>query len=281
MGLVFFYRLIINLNIMPLGDKLKAFCMGECTKGRKTHQIIGECSGITFKIPNDIVDDWIGKHIYDESLDYSDEIDIKSSDYISDGSPLQDDKSITLYYQIIQCGGCDYISFRKAYSIDENINNFEDEEDNEQMLLKIEMIDRKFYPERRENLWYPIVIPSRVSVKLKMMYQNSIKAYNRDLFILSSVGFRAVIEGICKYLLQEHNITIRGRPSLMTVITKLHNEKIIDDYLFKILDGSKLIGNKAIHQINIPTNEELNKLREAVEYFIRETFEKRDLADKF
>src|SRR5690606_37671707 len=88
-------------------------------------------------------------------------------------------------YQIIQCMGCDTISFRKLYN-DASNQQYETEDATVQEL----------FPKRGAHS-KPIKAYRNLPIDIKKVYQETIDAYNNKLLLLTSVGIRAILEAIC------------------------------------------------------------------------------------
>ena len=133
-------------------------------------------------------------------------------------------------YQIIECNGCDSITYR-------SIDFFPDFLDMDESTGKWTVSNGKtfenYFPERLENSMVEkriIGIPNL----LKRAYQEVLQCYNSDLRILCSAGLRAMIEGICNYY-QINGQTLKDR------IDALGKNGLISTELSKSLHAHRFI----------------------------------------
>jgi len=173
-------------------------------------------------------------------------------------------------WQILQCEGCEYTSFRKVILDSDCI-------DGEGKPIEQETL----YPERGEDKLSVKDIPG-VSFELDSLYTETIKAYNSKMHLLCAAGLRAIIEGICL----EKNV----RNGLITKIDKSGNEetKRSKDLQGKIaglaekgfltekhaesLNELRFLGNEALHELERLSVEELKLAIEIVEHTIENIF---------
>jgi len=158
-------------------------------------------------------------------------------------------------YQIIQCDGCKDITFRRMYS-DAQIAQYADGDDRwSETLYPL----RTFHTRKAKNI-------SHFPEKLRIIYLETIEAFNNKMFILCSAGLRALIEGIC---LDKHisgkEITRRPGKYLTTLnhkIDALKAEGILTEGNRLALHELRFLGNEALHELNVP---DLNDLIIAID----------------
>lgn len=149
-------------------------------------------------------------------------------------------------YQIIQCNGCDTISFRTAHYSTENIYHIEGEENGfNDLFLEAE----EFYPspyisrEPIENLgWLPSCIPP--------IYSETLQALNNNQRILAGIGIRAILESICK------DLGATGS-TLHKKIDSLVNSKSLALNDANVLKLIKNMGNDAAHDAFLHEHDQL------------------------
>lgn len=142
-------------------------------------------------------------------------------------------------YQIVMCKGCDTVSFRKEWSTSEDW----DPETGDSI------ISEDLFPERsagRRSLDHHWHFPLQVS----KIYQETIKALNSNLPILSAIGLRAIIEAIC------NEQKIDGR-DLKVRIDGLHKAGHLSKTQAEMLHNHRFLGNVAAHEITAPSGKEL------------------------
>ncbi|MFN3444418.1 MAG: DUF4145 domain-containing protein [Bacteroidia bacterium] len=154
-------------------------------------------------------------------------------------------------FQIIQCMGCDAISFRKLYN-DISYQQYEDEDATTQELFPNRGIHSR-----------PIKAYRNLPIDIKKVYQETIDAYNNQLTLLTSVGIRGILEAICiDKAITEGPIK---KTSGKTVISKNLDGKIaglatkghLTNDNAEILHELRFIGNTAVHELSSPSLDEL------------------------
>jgi len=167
-------------------------------------------------------------------------------------------------YQIIECQGCETISFRRVYG-DSEQQDWETGETYE---------DESIYPKRTEDTWDSKDFHN-IPPNLKRIYRETIDCYNQDNLTLCGVGVRALVEGLCKengilngeveYPKNDGTIERKRKNNLQGKINGLHeNEKLTKENA-EILHEHRCLGNEAVHELSRPTKEELSLAIEIIE----------------
>lgn len=177
-------------------------------------------------------------------------------------------------YQIICCRGCDTISFREIGWFSEDINPYTGEP-----LLRIVL-----YPRVSVNdlqLKQVMEIPR----KIRQIYRETIESYNDQNYILCAAGLRAIIEGICaEEAIQDGPITTKGKDGQIKTIRNktlqgkiggLYERNLITENHANILHEHRFLGNEALHELNIPSVEELKLGIEILEHTLENIYELR------
>ncbi|MEJ9219375.1 DUF4145 domain-containing protein [Paenibacillus glucanolyticus] len=161
-------------------------------------------------------------------------------------------------WQVIQCQGCEDISFREVWLTSEDFD--------------------PFTGEASENITlYPLRDKDSISVrrfeglprKLRKIYQEVIESYNNNLLILCAAGLRALVEGICSLeSINERNLQ-KKIEGLFTkgLLTKQHSD---------ILHEHRFMGNSAVHELDMPSKEELSIAIKIIEHTIENLYELRE-----
>ncbi|MEO7714720.1 MAG: DUF4145 domain-containing protein [Capsulimonas sp.] len=89
---------------------------------------------------------------------------------------------------------------------------------------------------------------SKLSEDLKIIYEESISAFNANLNILCTIGIRALVEGICA----DKGFT---RGSLEKKIEDLSS--VVPDNITKCLHSFRFMGNNAAHELKSPSRSDL------------------------
>lgn len=163
-------------------------------------------------------------------------------------------------WEIIECFGCEQVSFCETWINSEDIDYDSG--------IPVEHI--KLYPERKGNdLEFKQfeVLPS----KIKKLYLEAIKTLNMTLYFSCTACLRSIIEAICS------NVGINeGR--IEEKIDKLFEKGFLTKKHAEALHEHRLIGNKALHELQIPTKEELVIAIRIIEHTLENIYE---LQDKF
>ena len=156
-------------------------------------------------------------------------------------------------YQIIRCSGCSTISYR-------NYNYFSEYRD---------VNNNGTWEER-----FP-VIKRRMEKKYKYLpstftriYNEVIMAYNNDSFLLCAAGIRAVLEGICK----DKGIT-DSKLNLFNKIIKMCEQGFVSKQHESTLHKLRFLGNEALHELQEPTQEEIDAALDIIEHIIESLYE--------
>lgn len=139
-------------------------------------------------------------------------------------------------YGVIQCCGCDSVSFRQESSNSENYNPATDEYE-----IKVEI-----YPQKKQGNLDVYLLPAIVGD----IYKETCVAISNNNRILAGAGTRSIIEAICKY----EGIT--GK--LDSKINKLAKAGKISSLEAKYLHAIRFLGNDAIHDFYEPKPEQLS-----------------------
>ena len=148
------------------------------------------------------------------------------------------------YYMIIECAGCEAVSFVEVYSDSEmyNINEHGHQEWES---------EKKIYPyylEKGQVLENIKLVPK----KIRKIYDEAIGALKSNLPLLAAAGLRAVIESICNdQKIPNENV------KLIDKIDLLAKEGIISTREAKRLHPIRFLGNDAIHEIKTPAKNQL------------------------
>lgn len=182
-------------------------------------------------------------------------------------------------WQIIQCKGCDDISFRHMSSNSEDM----DPEDGEPYLTI------KLYPLRGRDI-LPIRGFYNAKPSVRNIYRETIDAYNHGLLLLCAGGLRATIESICNaegIINGPIDKTKTGGPvkiirskDLIGKINGLHEKGLITKKQAEILHEHRYLGNDALHSLDIPSKNSLRIAIEIIEHTLDSLYEITDKAEE-
>ena len=168
---------------------------------------------------------------------------------------------VTYSYQIIQCAGCDSISFRSLTFAPKSL---ERNSDGELVIIDNRSIE-EIYPERRNNLMHEKKIFG-IPFLIRKAYKEVVENYNLGNYILCSAGLRAIVEGICNHF------SIKPK-YLKDRIEDLSKVGLISNELAESLKIHKFLGDKALHTLEIADSEELKASIQLLELTLETVFE--------
>jgi hypothetical protein len=149
-------------------------------------------------------------------------------------------------YQIIECKGCNNIIYR-TLTRDKISTEFSSVNGQSpwKLLERFPLNEKNHLKvKRRDNL----------PEKMNIILSETINSYNNGNFILCATGIRSIIESI--YFDQVRLDGVNSW-SLEKKIIQLAEKGILTKKNSSILHDLRFIGNKAIHQLRIPTENEL------------------------
>jgi len=159
--------------------------------------------------------------------------------------------------QIIQCQGCESVSFRTCST---NSEDYDHDYDSGEP-YSIETIT--YYPGRSagikaiESYLLPPVVQS--------IYQETVLAIENEQSILAGIGIRALIESICKDLNAEGN-------NLHDKINSLHRKAIVTNEGLATLHKLRVLGNDAAHEVKKHTKQQLSLALRIIEHMLDGTY---------
>ena len=160
-------------------------------------------------------------------------------------------------YKIIQCLGCDHISFLKVYSDNSMIRPLDDND--------YEYYDVKnvypYYLEKGSEISNKHYLPE----KIKEIYIETISAFKAKAYLLTAAGLRAIIDAVCNYL------KIKGN-YLADRIDLLHSKGHLTSNESKRLHSIRFLGNDAIHKIQTPKIDQLVALLDIINHLLSNLF---------
>lgn len=148
-------------------------------------------------------------------------------------------------YQIVQCLGCDSVTFRHTSWFTDDVEDTEN-----------------LYPERSKDQKILISLDF-VPGFLVSIHRETVNAFNCKSYRLCSAGLRALIEGICldKGIsggnTLDRNGTIKFSTNLVGKIQGLNENGILTSSNVETLHELRFLGNKALHELQIPLKEDL------------------------
>lgn len=175
-----------------------------------------------------------------------------------------DDQEIQHYlgtykYQIIECNGCETISYRSV----DYFPTFGELNKEGKIVISNSKTFETFYPERIKDQLAERKIVNLPTI-IRKAYREVIDAYNFDQNILCAAGLRAIVEGICAHY-KINSKTLGEKIDLLN--------PLIGKELSEALKIHKSLGNYALHRLDIPEKVELEEAIHLVEHSLETLFE--------
>ena len=175
-------------------------------------------------------------------------------------------------YQIVQCLGCETVSFRHVswFSEDEIPEAGEDG------------ITVRLYPKRDAN---SIVQKNfhNIPTILRRIYGEVIECHNNGCLTLCAAGLRGIVEGICvDQAITDGPLVVKKKggktetircDNLEAKIFGLCERGILTRPSAEALHGHRFLGNAAMHELMRPSMDELKLAIEIVEHTLEELYE--------
>lgn len=157
-------------------------------------------------------------------------------------------------YQIIQCLGCEAVSFRNRYESTEDFN-WDDESGDMIPVCRVEI-----YPSRvagRHQLSDSHLLPFEIA----RIYNETHSALCNKMPILAGIGIRALIEAICK------EKAASGK-NLEEKIDSLVSMGVLTKDGAEILHSLRILGNIAAHEVTPHSDDQLAVAMNVVEHLL-------------
>ena len=163
----------------------------------------------------------------------------------------------TTRFQIIECAGCENISFLKMYG-----DNYMMRGDPDGDMEYYE--DEDIYPPYLK-LGQELKGIHQVPENIRNIYKETINALKIGSLLLTAGGFRAVIEATCNHLkIKQANLAER--------IDLLHSNGYLSKAESRRLHSIRFLGNSALHEIQTPKSEQLVILLTIVNHLLSNLF---------
>ncbi len=176
----------------------------------------------------------------------------------------------TTIYEVIQCMGCETISFRSDSS---NSEDYDEEGHSHTEML---------FPKRSKDTWH-IKNFYNVPSNLRRIYRETVDCYNGDSLSLCGAGTRALVEGLCtengikdgeiQIEKPDGTTVIKRKKDLQGKINGLHQKHILTKQSAEILHEHRFLGNSAIHELSAPSKNELKLAIEIIENVFESLYE--------
>lgn len=160
-------------------------------------------------------------------------------------------------FQVLQCQGCEHLSFREGFSEAEGFSDEGWSADGDDFTVRI-------YPPRiagRRKLERAFLMPDRVG----NVYEETQIALCNEQPILAATGIRILIEGLCK----EKNA--QGK-TLEKKIDDLARLGVMTQEGAEVLHGLRILGNESVHEIRRHDDTTLQTAMDIVEILLTQVY---------
>jgi hypothetical protein len=160
--------------------------------------------------------------------------------------------------QIVQCLGCQQISFRVANM---NSEDYDHDSDGNLYYLETELL----YPHRLEGQRNIGQETDYLPENVQNIYKETLQALVSNLPVLAGIGLRALIETVCK----EKNAIGKD---LNTKIDDLLAKGVLNPAGAEVLHHIRTLGNAAAHEVKPHSKRRLVLALEVVEHLLRDVY---------
>lgn len=161
-------------------------------------------------------------------------------------------------YQVVQCLGCDAVSFRKTYLCQEDYD-LATSCGNEYIL------EETLYPSRLEGIKGLGDDVNYLPLTVRRIYREILMTLSNKAPILSAIGFRALLEAVCKEKC-DPNL------NLYQMIDNLVTQNILTPDRAKILHAIRTLGNAAAHDVEPHTDDQLELAMDIIEHLLKDVY---------
>jgi hypothetical protein len=152
-------------------------------------------------------------------------------------------------HQLVQCQGCETVSYRSVSS--------NSEETDQETGQPYESID--YYPSRHRER-RPLDDIELVPKQLRRIYEETVQALNRNQPILCGIGVRAVVETVAK--------DQKATGTLSKQIDNLVSLGVLAKEGAAILHKLRVLGNKAAHEVKAHSPKELKLAVDVIDHLL-------------
>lgn len=159
-------------------------------------------------------------------------------------------------YNVVKCDGCDYVSFEKEVT-DYNLP--------EEYGLQRQSLTYPLKAEVYEDETFVSKLNNEQTKDIYKMYNEVVAAINSKCYQLATIGFRAVVEAICKNQVSDDK-------RLCGLIDELEKLGLVSRLEKERLHKIRLEGNVSVHQFkDIPLGDVLY-IKEVVDHIIKSLY---------
>lgn len=166
--------------------------------------------------------------------------------------------NIETFYMIVECAGCNNISYRTAIIDYDSSYSGNSELIEPDLTIESYPNSLKFH-KALEDRWY---LPRKIQV----IYEEALKTFSVGSNLLTAVAFRSIIEAVCKHK------SVQGSGNLEALIKNMVKEGLITKNEAQRLHAIRYMGNDSVHDFSIPKTQALYKVLDVVEHLLRNLY---------
>jgi hypothetical protein len=176
------------------------------------------------------------------------------------------------FYQIVQCLGCETVTFRHLSWFSEACDPEFGEDGTTEYL----------YPKRGSNTLAAHPLPN-VPKPLERLYVEVIDCYNNESLTLCAAGLRALVEGLCAdqgvkdgmvtRTKADGQTSLKREKNLEGKINGLHEKGLLTKTSSETLHEHRFLGNEAVHELARPSASELKLAISIIEQTLEHIYE--------
>lgn len=160
-------------------------------------------------------------------------------------------------YMVVECSGCETISFVNVYGDSEMYNT----DNNGKSDYYSNTTIFPLFLEKGTEIEDIYLLPRTIQT----IYKETIDAFKSGCYILTAGGFRAIIEALCNNLLiKEDNLSIR--------INLLYESGYLTLNESKRLHSIRFLGNDSLHEMAVPKEEQLLIVLKIINHLLENLF---------
>lgn len=165
-------------------------------------------------------------------------------------------------FHLAQCAGCETHSYCTSTETEDSWNPHTEEMEP----------TWEIYP-TEEGALNPIDEYYRLPTRIRNSYRETVESINSDLLLLPAVGLRMSIEAICK----DKNVQAKN---LSLKIEELASRGVITKEQTSVLHSLRFMGNTVVHDMDVPSRDEVLAALEIVEVMLRVIYRLPELSRK-
>ncbi|MBV5346732.1 DUF4145 domain-containing protein [bacterium] len=182
-------------------------------------------------------------------------------------------------YQILQCQGCESVSFRHRSWFSEDCDPMEGADG----------ATERLYPKRSPNAINPQLFYN-VPSNLRRIYGELVDCFNNESPTLCAAGLRALVEGICaqqgvvdgpvEMPAKGGGTQMVRKNNLEGCISGLQEKGLLTQTSAQTLHEHRYLGNAAVHELARPSEDELRLAIEIIEHTLQQLYELPEKAEE-